>query len=541
MVDLRKKDVADLDERARFIQAYIDHANDDTGYEYDRYVKHGASPHAEVVTARTGEFQECILWCANHYLSLNRKPRVVERAAEDIREYGTGCGTSAASCGMSALHKQVEERVARLVGKEKAVLFPTGFTANVGAIAQLAGKRDLIIFDRECHASIIDGLKLSEAKWVSFRHNKVDSLAAKLSHYQGNYENIFVVVESAYSMSGDLAPLTEIVALKECYQFLLYVDEAHSFGIYGDRGQGYCHDQGVSEQVDFLMATLSKATASVGGFVAAKEQYCSLLRWSDPYVFQACIPPADAAAILAALDEIENHPELITDLHDKNRYMRDRLRARGFELGNSRSPIIPIFIEDYHKLHEVVRDLYAEGIYSTPICFPAVKAHEGRIRLILNAAHTRDDIEITVDALERLCHKHQVLEKTGGNKFDFSSLLDSSTAQANQDGEMLTMAIMRIMNIDSIIRDFPLDTAERVIDRLEKLIRHTLRADDRVGRYEQDKLGIVLKDIDRPHAAGLCRRLIDKVDEYRWDRIAMGLTVNTSIHIVETSGQALAS
>jgi len=544
LVNLLKREVTDIDKRATRIQEYVDHANSDGGYEYDRYLENGGVVHPSIVTANSGETRECINWDAHHYLGLNRNANVINRAGEAMREYGTGSGASAAYCGMSALHKQLEERVARMVGKEKAVLFPTGYAANTGAIAQLAGEKDLIIFDRECHASIIDGLKLSSAKWVSFKHNNIVSLAAKLAQHQDSYENIFIVLESVYSMSGDLAPLKDIAELKECYRFFLYVDETHTFGLYGDRGQGYCQAEGISDQVDFIMSSLSTATASFGGFVAAKERYCSLLKCSDSYVFQPCIPAADAAAALAALDEIEAHPELIEDLHEKARYMRDRLRGRGFAVGQSQSPIIAILIEDDRKLNYVVSELFAEGIISMPICFPTVKAHEARIRLAINAIHTCDDIIATVEALERLCNKYEVLFKDKGtdaeSEIDFASLLDRTTAQSNKSGEMLTMAFMHLTNIDAINKKFPPETVEHVFDRLSKLIKNTLRADDRVGRYETDKLGIVLRDIDPPDASGLCRRLIAKADEYDWNRVAPGLSVETSIHILEVSGQELA-
>lgn len=422
---LKKENINGLEERAKYIQDFIDQENMNFGYDYDRYMEYGASNYTNVVTEHSGTKKECILWCVNHYLSLNRNTNVIEKAGNVLRQFGTGCGTSAASCGMSSLHKEIEIKTAKLVGKEKAVLFPTGFTTNMAAISYLTGNKDMIIFDRECHSSIINGLKLSPAKWISFKHNNVADLQAKLSKYQSMYQNIFVIVESAYSMSGDLAPLKEIVTLKKSHKFYLYVDEAHTFGFYGDIGQGYCYEQGVTEEVDFIMSTLSKATASIGGFFAAKQQYCSLLKWSDPYVFQACLTPADASVILACLEEIEQNPWMIKALHAKNRYMRELLVAKGFNLGNSQSPIIPIFIEDHNKLGMVVRELYQEGIYSTPICFPAVKLSEGRIRLILNFAHTKEQINRTVDVLERICKKYRII-----NNFGMNSIYNEETSQA---------------------------------------------------------------------------------------------------------------
>lgn len=402
------KEVGGLEERAQTIQDFIDKDN-----EYGRYLEKGPSSFTNIVEEHSGEKRECILWNVNHYLGLNRNVNVIEKACHALRQFGTGSGTSASSCGMTSLHKEIEQKLCEWVGKENAVLFPTGFTTNLGAISSLAGNKDLIIFDRDCHSSIINGIRLSQAKkWISFKHNDAADLKVKLQRFENSFENIFVIVESAYSMSGDLAPLKEIVRLKKSSKFYLYVDEAHTFGIYGEKGQGYCYEQGISDQVDFIISTLSKATASIGGFFAANQKYCSLIRFSDPYLFQACITPADAAVILATLEEIENNPSFINQLHAKNNYMRSLLTSKGFNLGNSKSPIIPIFIEDHHKLRLIVNELYLQGIYSTPIVYPAVKMNQGRIRLIVNYAHTVEQIDYTVQVLEDICRKHQVIDNT---------------------------------------------------------------------------------------------------------------------------------
>ncbi len=408
---IKNQDITNIDERAEIIQDFVDSENRKNGNAHDRYLENGPSTLMNVITKHSGQKKECILWCVNHYLSLNRNPKVIEKACSALHQYGTGCGTSAVSCGMSSLHGQIEKRIAELIGKEDAVVFPTGFTTNLGSISFIAGNKDMIIFDRECHSSIINGIKLSGAKWISFKHNNVLDLEQKLKRFESSFENIFIVVESAYSMSGDLCPIKEITGLKKSHTFYTYVDEAHSFGIYGDRGQGYCYEQGVTDEVDFIISTLSKATASIGGFFAAKQKYCSLMRWTDAYMFQACLTPADAAVVLACLDEIELNPNMIQELHAKNRYMRNLLLSKGFNLGNSKSPIIPIMIDDHNKLRIVVDELYQEGIYSTPIVYPAVKVNEGRIRLILNCSHTKEQIDYTVETLEKICKEYQIIDR----------------------------------------------------------------------------------------------------------------------------------
>lgn len=409
LAHLKNDNISNIDERAKIIDDFINKENLGNGNAHDRYLESGPASLMNVINVHSGAKKECILWCVNHYLSLNRNINVIEKTCHALHQFGTGCGTSAPSCGMSSLHKEIEKRVAKLVEKEEAVLFPTGFTANLGAISFLSSSLDLIIFDRDCHSSILNGIKLSKAKSIPFKHNNVADLEKKLQRYEDSYENIFVVLESAYSMSGDLSPLIDITNLKQTYRFYLYVDEAHTFGIYGERGQGYCYEQGVSDKVDFIMSTLSKATSSVGGFLASEHKYCSLLRWSDVYTFQACLTPADAAVILACLDEIEDNPGMIKELHAKNRYMRDLLISKKFNLGESKSLIIPIMIEDHNKLRIVVNELFQDGVYSTPIFYPAVKLTEGRIRLILNYSHTKEQIDYTVEALERICKKYQIV------------------------------------------------------------------------------------------------------------------------------------
>lgn len=376
----------------------------------DLYTEAGSDTVAAIVSGTTGERRECIVWSLNLYLGLNREPRVIERTREAVTRFGTGCGTSAPSGGLNALHRAIETRVAKMVSKPSAILFPTGYSANLGALSALPGPKDLILLDREAHASMFDGARLSGRKWLAFQHNDVDDLESKLRRYGPHHENVFVVVESAYSMSGDLCPLREIAALKRAHPFFLYVDEAHTFGFYGEGGRGYCHEQGVSDDVDFIMSTFSKSTASMGGFFAAESKYCTLLQaTATPYIFQACLTPPDAATILAALDEIEGEPSHARRLHENNRYMRQRLLAEGFNLGGSRSPVIPVYVPDVEKLYKLCAHLHLDGIFSVPVVYPAVGAHEGRIRFIVNAHHTREQIDRTVAALSLHARKLGVL------------------------------------------------------------------------------------------------------------------------------------
>jgi glycine C-acetyltransferase len=325
---------------------------------------------------------------------------------------GTGCGTSAISGGMNILHRKIQAKLQDWLSKESVLLFPTGFTANMGALAALCQEGDHVLIDSESHASIRDGIRLSPARrWIAFQHNSVKDLQEKLEVSQRECTGkIIVVVESVYSMSGDICPLAQVSALKQRYDFLLFVDEAHSFGLYGAGGKGLCHQENVLENVDFLASTFSKATASIGGFVATERRFASYFQWSaNAYAFQACFTPADAAAVLASLEVIESDPTIAFDLHKKNQYMRTRLRDAGFDLRNSESPIIPIYIPDTEKLLKICFELYKRGVFSVPVAYPMVAANDGRIRFIVNVRHTLEQIDRTVDSLTELAGKYDAL------------------------------------------------------------------------------------------------------------------------------------
>lgn len=398
--EMQRRGVTDIAQVAQELQRIKDEQARAHLFSSDLYTEEGSGAVASIVSGTTGHKRECVVWSLNLYLGLNREPRVIAKAQAALERFGTGCGTSAASGGLSALHHEIEGRVAQMVGKERAIVFSTGYSANLGALSALPGPRDLILLDREAHASMFDGAKLSGKKWLAFKHNDPADLAEKLERYGPLHENVFVAVEGAYSMSGDLAPLRAFADLKRRFRFFLYVDEAHTFGFYGKGGRGYCHELGVTKDVDFIMSTFSKATASIGGFLASDEKYCTLLQaTASPYIFQACLTPPDAATILAALEEIQENPAPAAALHENNRRMRAGLRQEGFDLGTSASPVIPVYVADLEKLYQLCALLYRDGIYSVPVVYPAVGVSEGRIRFIVNARHTANQIDHTVRTL----------------------------------------------------------------------------------------------------------------------------------------------
>ncbi len=413
---LEDQSITDIGQIAEHMHALKTMQNQANLWSYDRFTESGNAALANVITEYSKEKKECILWCLNNYLGLNRNPEVVQSVKSAADKFGTGSGTPAVSGGMSALHKEVQNRISKLLGRERTLLFSTGYTTNLGALSAIPGKNDFVILDQESHASMFDGVKLSGKEWSAFRHNNVENLEEKLKRAQGKYENVIVAVESAYSMSGDLCPIREIVALKSKYKFYIYVDEAHSFGFYGDGGRGYCYQQGVLEEIDFLMSTLSKSIPSIGGFVSAKEKFCTYMQcMANSFIFQTCMPPVDAATILASLDVIQANPGIAASLHEKNAYFRGRLREIGFDLRNSQSPIIPIYIPKLDVLFKCSKELYERGIFSVAVTYPAVKLREGRLRFTLTAAHTQEQIDKTVDEMARLAEIYGIAKVEGAD------------------------------------------------------------------------------------------------------------------------------
>lgn len=376
---------------------------------YDNFTEAGSNSTGLIRSEKHPIGKECVIWPINHYLGLNRHPKVIASAVDALQTYGTGCGTSAMSGGHSSLHKMAEQRLAGWLGKEAAILFPTGYSANVGAISGLAkGPSCFILFDRECHASIIDGVKLSGAKFLPFRHNDVSDLAKKLEKYASQYENVLVIVESVYSMSGEEASLPEICDLKQLYNFQLFVDEAHSFGLHPERT--LCSKLGLTEKVDFVMTTLSKSTASIGGVVGTTHAYKTLLQVeANAYLFQAAIPPADVAAVISAMEVVEDTPQLLKSLWSKVSYMRGKLRALGLDIGRGTSPIIPVFIRDSDTLLKMGQDMFDEGIFTTSVAYPVVKHSEVRFRFIINESHSYEQIDRTVEVLKNLSIKYRII------------------------------------------------------------------------------------------------------------------------------------
>ncbi|MEU4923883.1 amino acid adenylation domain-containing protein [Streptomyces parvus] len=367
---------------------------------YGKVVRTGSAARGLVADPVTGEEHEALIWTTNLYLGLNRDEEVIEEARRALSRFGTGMGISAAGSGQTGLHTDFEEEFAAMVGKPAACLFPTGFTASLGAVAGIVGDQDVVVMDQLCHASLVDGARLSGARVRTFRHNDAADLRAVLKEECSPYRTTLVVLESVYSMGEGAAPLREIVSAAKESGALVLVDEAHSFGLYGARGAGLCAAEGVTEQVDFVLTTLSKALGSIGGVVAGREEHIALLRASArSYVFQANISPADVGAALAALRRVAAGDALRARLWETAHYMRERFTDAGYELGTGDGLIITPFFSDGEKLRAIARGLFRRGVHAAAVTYPIVERGRGRLRFICSASHTRADVDETLKAL----------------------------------------------------------------------------------------------------------------------------------------------
>lgn len=387
-------------DKSKLVQEVMQMVNDNRRNPYSKVLKTGSATKGIVGDAYNDETQEAIIWTTNLYLGLNRDEEVISEALTALETFGTGMGTSAAASGMTNQHLEFEAEFADLVGKPSACLFPTGYTANVGAIAGLLGKNDVVVIDQLCHASIVDGARLCGATVRTFQHNNAADLEAVLQSEVSPYSTILVVLEGVYSMGEGAAPVAEIARMAKKYNALVLVDEAHSFGFYGKNGAGISAAQGVTEDVDFIMTTLSKALGSLGGVVAASQEHVDLMKSSSrAYIFQATISPADMAAALTSLRRLRSDARLQENLWSTTRYMRKQFEDAGYDLGTGDGPIVTPHFSNKDKLYAIVQGMYKRGVQTSAVTYPIVENGKGRLRFICSAAHTREDVDKTLAAL----------------------------------------------------------------------------------------------------------------------------------------------
>lgn len=372
-------------------------------YPYFRAIESEQDP--EVIM----DGKKVLMFGSNCYSGLVNHPKVKEAAIEAIRKYGTGCAGSPFLNGTLDLHKKLEQRIAEYIGKEDVMIYSTGFEVNLGVVSTLTGREDYVIFDEQDHASIIDGRRLSYSHALKYKHNDMQSLEQQLKKCDPDKVKL-IVSDSVFSMEGDVADLPAIVELAKKYNATVMVDEAHGIGVFGEGGRGVCNHYGVQDDVDLIMGTFSKSFASLGGFIATDKEITNFLRHhSRSYIFTASITPGSVAAVNASLDIMLSEPERMKHLWYITNFALKSFREMGCEIGNTSTPIIPLFIRDDYKTFQVTHDLLEEGVFVNPVVSPAVAPKDTLIRYTLMATHTQEQVERSLEAIEKVFRRYDII------------------------------------------------------------------------------------------------------------------------------------
>ena len=342
-----------------------------------------------------------LMFGSNSYLGLTNHPKIKEGSIKAVEKYGTGCAGSRFLNGTLDIHIELEEKLAKLVGKEEALVYATGFTVNSGVVPCLGGREDYLLLDRLNHASIIEGSRLSMAKQFKYRHNDMEHLEKFLQQCEPDKIKL-IVADGVFSMEGDVAKLPEMVDLAKKYNASIMIDEAHSLGVFGKTGAGVCEHFGVQNDVELVMGTFSKSLATIGGFIASNKDVINYLKHnSRTLIFSASITPAAAGAVLAALEVMEEEKWRQQALWDNTHRMLQAFKDKGFETGHTTTPIIPLYVRDNEKTFRLTRMLMDDGVFVNPVVSPAVPSQDTLIRISLMATHTFDQIDEAVEKITK--------------------------------------------------------------------------------------------------------------------------------------------
>lgn len=353
--------------------------------------------------------RKVLMFGSNSYLGLTNHPKVKAAAIEATKKYGTGCAGSRFLNGTLDSHLELEKRLAQFVGKEEAVIFSTGFQVNLGVVSCLTGRQDYVIWDSLNHASIIEGVRLAMGKSLKYKHNDMEALERRLRQCEEDKIKL-IVVDGVFSMEGDLCNLPEIVRLAKKYDAAVMVDEAHGIGVMGDHGRGVCNYFGLTKEVDLIMGTFSKSFAAIGGFIAGDSSLINYIRHhARSYIFSASATPAATAAAAASLDIMLSEPERVEALQQKTKYCLDKFSSLGFEIGNTSTPIIPLFVRDNELTFRITADLFEEGVFVNPVVAPAVAPEDTLIRFSLMSTHTYQQIDTAIGRLHKVFKEYSLL------------------------------------------------------------------------------------------------------------------------------------
>ena len=382
--------------------------------EPQKFMAAGVYPYFREITGKQGTEVEMgghkvLMFGSIAYTGLTGDQRVIDAAKKALDQYGSGCAGSRFLNGTLDLHVKLEKELAEFEHKDDALCFSTGFSVNAGVIAMVVGRNDYVICDDRDHASIVDGRRLSFAHQLKYKHNDMDDLEKILQKLP--YEAIkLIVVDGVFSMEGDLANLPEIVKLKKKYNCSIMVDEAHGLGVFGKEGRGVCDHFGLTDEVDLIMGTFSKSLASIGGFIAGDADTINYLRHTcRTYIFSASDTPAATAAALEALHIVRSEPERIEALWRVTKYALRRFKEEGFEIGETESPIIPLYVRDVEKTFIVTARAFDAGVFINPVIPPACAPQDTLVRFALMATHTEEQVERGVQILKKVFKEQNIV------------------------------------------------------------------------------------------------------------------------------------
>ena len=383
--------------------------------EPQKFMEAGVYPYFREITGKQGTEVEMgghkvLMFGSNAYTGLTGDQRVIDAAKRALDQYGSGCAGSRFLNGTLDLHVKLEKELAEFEGKDDSLCFSTGFSVNAGVIAMVVGRNDYVICDDRDHASIVDGRRLSFAHQLKYKHNDMEDLEKILQKLP--YEAIkLIVVDGVFSMEGDLANLPEIVKLKHKYNCSIMVDEAHGLGVFGREGRGVCDHFGLTDEVDLIMCTFSKSLASIGGFIAGDADTINFLRHTcRTYIFSASDTPAATAAALEALHIVRSEPERIEALWKVTKYALKRFKEEGFEIGDTESPIIPLYVRDVEKTFIVTARAFDNGVFINPVIPPACAPQDTLVRFALMATHTEEQVERGVQILKKVFKEQNIIK-----------------------------------------------------------------------------------------------------------------------------------
>jgi glycine C-acetyltransferase len=345
---------------------------------------------------------EVLNFCSNNYLGLANHPRLIEAAKDALEQYGAGPAAVRTIAGTMALHEELEKRIANFKHAEAAITFQSGFCANIGTIPALVGKKDVIFSDELNHASIIDGSRLSAARIVRFHHCDPAHLAEVIKENEGTYEKALIVTDGVFSMDGDVAPLDRIYEIAESNDILLMVDDAHGEGVLGNGGRGIVDHFGLHGKVDIEIGTFSKAFGVIGGVAAGKQVIIDWLKQRGrPFLFSSAMTPPDVAACIEAINILEESTELVNQLWENSKYFKSEMSAAGFDTGESETPITPVLLGEAKLAQTFSRQLFDSGVFATAIGYPTVPKGKARIRVMVSAAHSKEDLDKGLAAITK--------------------------------------------------------------------------------------------------------------------------------------------